>query len=176
MRIRSIAMMIIAGALIAFSAIAAACGDGDRLSLEDYMAELNILDDQFEERTDTLETRFDEEIAPFASDEEAVLKLYRELFDDGAQAVSEFVNGIDVLNPPAEAEAIHNRAVTAGRGVIAALNELVDQLQDAVSEADFDAAFESSAIETVGDAFTQACDEMQALAGANGIAVTFSCD
>ena len=177
MRIRSITTEICAGALIAFSAIAAACGSsGDTLSLADYIAELAILDDQYEERTNSLETRFEEDAAPFASDEEAALQLYRELLDDGARAISEFVNGIDALNPPAEAEAIHDRAVTDGRALAAAVNDLVDQLQDVASEADFNAAFESSAIDTVGEAFVQACEDIQTLADANGIDAAFNCD
>ena len=56
MGFRSIAMLIFALALLALGGIAVACGGGDdALSLEDYLAELDSLDAQYEERTDALE-------------------------------------------------------------------------------------------------------------------------
>lgn len=180
MKLRSLTTLLIAGTLIAFSAIAAACGSdngsgGDTLSLEDYMAEFDILDDQYENRGSELGRRLEEDIAPVVSDEAAVADFFRELFADGSQALSALVIDIDALNPPPEAKEIHNRAVTAGRAMAAAISDLADQLRDASSEADFIAAFESSAVDTAGEAFFQACADMQALANENGIEVTFYC-
>jgi len=189
MRIRTIVMMILVGALIALTAIAAACGgdgdgdgDGDgggggngTLTLEDYLAELDTLDNLYSERTDSLEAQFDEDLTTAGPDVEAIMQLSRDFFDDGARAVGEFVDGIDALNPPPEAEAIHNRAVTAGRDIVAVFDDLLERLQDASSEADFGAVMDSFSADAAGDEFTQACDDIQALADENGIDVTFSC-
>ena len=166
---------IIITLLLLASALAAACGGG-RLSLEDYMAEFDRLDEQYEDRGSELGRRLEEDIALVVSDEEAVLDLYREFFADASQALNALVFDIDALNPPAKAEAIQNRAVTAGRVMAAAFDVLRDELQDVTSEAGFTAAFESFEAASEGDEFSQACDDMQALAEANGIEVTLSCN
>jgi hypothetical protein len=143
-----------------------ACSDsGGELSLEEYFKELEALDQRFEEEGTEAEESFE-------SDD---LDTIKEGFEASVGVVEDFVNDLDDLDPPSEAEAAHESAVEAGNDLLAEFEVANDALQDAASEADLLGIFTGEAFGDASERFTAACVELQGIADENDIDVALNC-
>ena len=165
---------VIACLLVVAGSFAAACGsddDGDPLTLEEFFQQIEDLDNDYEARTVSLEADLDEAFADIESVDEAI-DAAQSFFDEGAAAIETFVEGIADIDPPAEAEEFHDEVVEAYRTVVDLFSDAVDQIEETTTEEEFDALFETSALE---DAFDEVCQDAQAFADDRGISVDFNC-
>lgn len=171
------------GAMVPLAAIggviAMACGgddDGGELSLEEYFAELEALDTEFEQRTDALDAQLNqgmESVDP--EDLDAVVEVFSGFLDDAVETVADFVDGLDGLNPPPEVETEHEAAVDAGRTVVEEFERLTDDVADFDSVADFIAMEEEPGFTDASDDFDQACFDLQDIADENDIDIELNC-
>ncbi len=180
MNMRTLRLALIASLLVIAGSFAAACddddgGSGDALTLEEFFQRIDVLDDEYEARTEALEAEFDEALAGVESVDE-VIDAAQSFFDEGAAAIENFVESIADIDPPAEAENLHDRVVEAGRTVVEQFSNAIDEIEEISTEEEFEALFEDSAIEDAFDRFTVVCLEAQAMANENGIDVEYNCD
>ena len=181
MNTRTLRLALIASLLVIAGSFAAACGDdgggndGDALTLEEFFQRIDVLDDEYEARTEALEAEFDEAFADVESVGE-VIDAAQSFFDEGAAAIENFVEGIADIDPPAEAENLHDRVVEAGRTVVELFSNAIDEIEEISTEEEFEALFEDSAIDDAFDRFTVVCLEVQAMANDNGFDVEYNCD
>lgn len=157
----------VAAALIGVALLGFACSDdgGGALTLEEYFAELQELDDRFEEEGDQLDAAFESED----------LDEIKSAVDDGTTSAREFVDDIDALEPPDEAQEAHAEAVAAGNELVDALDTFNDAVQDADSTEAL-AEIEFGAIGNASDRFTQACLDMEALAADLDAELDLNCE
>lgn len=158
---------MIAAAIIGVAMLGAACSDDDggALTLDAYFEKLQKLDDQFEEDSAALDAAF----------ESQDLDDIKSAVADGTDSTEEFIDDLDALEPPADAQEAHDEAVTAGKEFLVALRDFNDDVQDADStdalqEIPFDAIGEAS------DAFNDACLGLEALAADKDIELDLNCE
>ena len=171
--IRSIARVaLVAVMVILVGALAAACGDGGgELTLEEFFRELEAIDDEFEAEAAALEPQFQVLTADTTVAE--VLPLLRAQSD----LIEGFVDEIEDLKAPEEAQAIQDEAVIAGREVVETFDGLMEgaenvgTLEELITIFDEDAAFTAA-----DDRFTQACLDAEQLAADNSITVDLNCN
>lgn len=170
MKIRNLGLVCVLAPLAAFGAFAAACGGGsDQLTMEEFFTRVQTLDDQFSEDGDALDARFNDLTAD-SSVEDAT-----DLFNDQIDLIDAFVEDLADLNAPPEAQAVQDEAVTAGREVVQAFRDALDEASDAETIDDFAVIFNSDELNTTFDRFDQACVAAETMAIDNGITVDYSC-
>lgn len=146
-------------------------GSGDALTLAEFFTELEALDAKFETDSSELDAQYAD-----LSDEE-VLAQAPELFQEQADLVTEFVDGLDELEAPDEAADLQEEAVSAGRGVVDRLEGVLDEAGDAETLDELFAVFENDADFTAAiERFDQVCLDAEALATENDITVDLNCD
>ncbi len=181
MRHRITTIGLLVAALLAIFTPAAACGDNDdsanggALTLQQYLERLEELNVEYHERTDALEADYDEDIASIDTDAEGIT-ISNKFLRTGGNAITTFINGIERLNPPAEAGDVHDTAVSTGRAMAAGIADLTEELDETTTQEEYEALFEDSSLSVLGDAFEQSCFDTQDLADDNGIDATFICD
>lgn len=175
MKARILPLIGMAALMLALGAVMSSCDDGGgELTLDEYFEGLAKLDAEHDERATELEEKANEALASAESAEDAI-KAFQDQMSGALEAGKDFVDGIDDLNPPAEAEEAHEAAVEAGREVIEAFEAEKEALDDAESLDDVDAAF-SGDFETVAASFEQTCLALQAIADDNGIDEDLDCE
>jgi len=173
MKTHTILLAAISALALAFGAVA--CGSSEPLTLEEFMQELEALDNEYEERGNELNDSFDDEIADITEVDEAIDRSVQ-FFRDLSASLDSFVSGIEDLDAPEEAEQIQNNAVSAGRDALDAFDDLIAEAEEAETEAEFTAVTETADLQGVFAAFSAVCVEAQALADENDIDVSFNCN
>jgi len=167
------------GLLLASGLFAAACalvgvgggGGGGALTLEEFFAELEPLDDRFEADSNEIDARFDT-----LSDEE-VLDQAPDLLQEQAALISEFMDGLEDLEAPDEAADLQEQMVSAGRRVVDSFEAALSEVEDAATLDELFAVFDndedfSAAIER----FDEVCLDAEALAADNDITIDLNCE
>jgi len=165
--------LVAAALVLAFGTVAVACGggNGDGLTLEEYFQRLEALSTDNDQRGVALFESFGEE---FSSEEEQI-RATQEFWKEFLVLLGQFVNGLDDIDPPAEAEAAHEESVDAGAVMLKAYQELVDQMAEAESVSELAEGFGDIELGASSDRFEQACVALQGIADANGIDVSLNC-
>ena len=163
-----ICRIAMAGILIAATGGAVACSDddGDRMTMAEYIAALNVVDDETTERIDALFAGITDE-----NDVNQTRNAFSKLPDELERAAE----AADDLNPPTEAQAKHDALVKALNEFADATQDSADAAADATSVEEYFAAVESDAYTAADEGFTAACLDMQNLAKDNGITVDLGC-
>ena len=176
MKARFLPLVLIAAVLLAFGALAAACGDddGEELTLEEYFQRLEELSAEFDDEGNALDADKEGRFESAASEDEQV-DVFREFLDEALARSRDFVNDLDDLNPPAAAAVAHEDAVEAGRNVVELFESAIVVAEDAESFADAAALLEAPGFTEASDRFTDSCLALEELAAGNDIVVDLRC-
>jgi hypothetical protein len=177
-------MTRIAAVLTVFAvALAAGCGGDDgggRLSVEEYVERMNELNDDLEETTRQLEEGFDDEFAEFDLDEgdgelsDEQRDAFGEVFRSAAGALEDFADDLDGVNPPEEADALHEEFVDVTREFaerMAESGEDAERLDD--GEDAFTLVF---SLVGVGGEWEEACVAVEEFADEAGESLDMDCE
>ncbi len=176
---KAFVISIIAAALLALGTIAAACGGGDELTLEEYFEQAQVISDDADEEFEALYADFpDEDDEEFFSNEEN-LTVIKEFAARFPVIVRDTLDQVEALDPPAEAEEAHDEFLAAGNELLTLFVGLTGPVEEAesVSEAEelFGVGEEDPEIEAADQRFTDACLALEGIAEDNGIVVDFEC-
>jgi hypothetical protein len=159
---------VLLGLLLSVS-LGVACKDsGGSLSLEEYFAKLEELDQKFEADSATA----DAESAEAGEDVDAI----KDSFGEFVALIEDFVNELDDVDPPSEVEDAHNAGVEAGRDIQEEFERVIDKAQDAETLEELGAIFEDEELNAASDRFTQACLDLEQIAADNNIDADLNCD
>lgn len=163
---------ILLSALLAFAAFAPACGGGggDELTLEEYFAALQQLDDDFAEASAELDAQLE------GLSEEEVLDALPGVFGEQIDNVNTFIDGLDDLDAPDEAQDLQDEAVSAGREVSDLFETLAGELENVETVEELDTLFSDEAFNTAVERFDQACVDAETLAAENDITIDLDCE
>jgi hypothetical protein len=171
---KSLALLVAAGLLLALGAVAGACGgDGGGLSLEEYFAKLDAAQNEVDRK---FEEAFQQEEPGLDTSEEDVAAFAREIVQDFSTILADAEGTIGDLEPPAEAEDAHDALVQAIGGARTAIESAVDDIPGALSLEELETFFGSSELETATGAIDEACKELQLIADDNQIDVDLECE
>jgi hypothetical protein len=166
----------VAATLLALFVIGTGCnGGGGALTLEEYFAELQRLDDEESARSDELDQQIEEETDGL-TDEAEVIEIFKGYLPQFRESLERFVSNLGDLNPPDEAQEAHNEAVAAGEDFIDAFDAASGEIEDAQTFAEFGEIFEGGEVSAAGDRFTDACLDLEQIAADNNIDVDLDCD
>jgi CHASE3 domain sensor protein len=171
-------LVVMAVALLGLALGAAACDSGDdsrnprrdELTLGDYLSEIEDLQNDAQSRFDELDLDLD----PSASVDESK-ERFSEFFDELRAVIEDFVEGLQDLEPPEEAEELHADAVEASNDFLDALDESIEQIEDLDSLADL-LGLEAPEFDEATERFDQVCAELQQLADDNEIEADLGCE
>ena len=178
MKARFLPLALITAVLLAFGALAAGCGGGGTLTIEEYFQELGRLNASAEERIDAVyEAAFAEvDEANFESlPLEEQVEVFKDIFDAFPPLLENFLDDAKDLDPPAEVEDLHNDSVRAGDDFLEAIRDVAGQIDDVQSQVELDALAEDEATDAASERFDQACVALQDLADENDIDVDLAC-
>ncbi len=168
-------MRLLVSAIIAvgLALASAACSDdgGNALTLGDYFAELEEIEQRFDERDRAIEERLNQipTDGEFTDDSRANLK---DAFEDGIAILREFQEDLEAVNPPAEAADLHNEAIETYGDLITEFDELTVRLDSADS-------FEDAVSDFSGDTITaleESCTDLEQFASDHDIDVDLDCE
>jgi hypothetical protein len=140
--------------------------NGNELTLEEYFRELDILDN---ESSAEAEAAFDDVVD--TTDIDAI----KEAYDAYPGILGAFIEGLEDLDPPDEAEEVHERAVGAAREFGDALRDALTDLADVTSLEELGELGLGEEFTEAEDGFTTACLDLEELAVANSIDVDLDC-
>jgi len=171
---KSFALVAAIVVLVGLAAFGVACKNGGGgLSLEEYFTQLdaaqNEVDRQFDEAFQLEEPGPDtseEDIAAFARQ---VAEVFSTIFEDAEGTFGD-------IEPPAQAEEAHNALVQAIGDIRTAIDDVVDNIPDALSLEEMDAILGAPEVETASNAVDDACKELQQIADDNSIDVDLECE
>ncbi len=172
------APLFVAAALLALGSIAAACGGDDKLTLEEYFEQAQVITDDSDEEFEALYADFpDEDDEEFFSNEEN-LPLLKEIFAGFPVLLREALDQVEELNPPSEAEDAHDEFLATGREWLELLEGGADRVEavESISEA---GQIEEELEPALGEAsqrFIDACLVLEGIAAENGIVSDRPCD
>ena len=152
--------------LIGVVLLIGACGGDngtDALSLTEYFNGLQALSDEVASRADSLA-----EPAGFDDDVAGAFNQSLDIFRDFLRAVRD-------LHPPTEAQGAHDALVMALDAFIDGNEALLGPFEEASTEAEFSAIFESAPAEIEGAPIGSACEDLQQVATDNNIRVNLDC-
>lgn len=179
MKTRLVPLALIAVMVLAFGAIAAACGDGgdgggDELTLEEYFQRLETIGQDYDDAGSALNQEMEAKFDAAAPEDEQIA-LFRDFLDEALPLVSDFVNDLDDLSPPAAAADAHNDAVEAGQDLVGMFENVIVVADEATLFADAAALLDAPGFTEASDSFTNACLALQEIADDNGIDVDLRC-
>ena len=164
------------GLMIALALAFGACGDGEKkdggdgaagpLTLEQYFDKLQPLATKLDEDGNALDQR----IRGTLDIDEA-----KSVFGEYVTVLEGFVDELETLEPPAQAQQAHDGAVAAGRAFAAEFQRAVDQGRDAETFEDLFAGAEGESFGAASEAFTATCFALEQVADDNGITVDLGC-
>ncbi len=175
---KAFVISILAAALLALGTIAAACGGGDELSLEEYFEQAQVISDDSDEEFEALYADFpDEDDEEFFSNEEnlTVIKDFAARFP---VVFRDTLNDVEALDPPAEVEDAHDEFLAAGNELLILFVGLTGPVEEAESVSEAEVLFgdeDDPEIEAADQRFTDACLALEGIAADNGIVVHFGC-
>jgi hypothetical protein len=157
--------------LLVLSTIAAACGgDDEELTLEEFFQQGDAIDDDYGERFDRLSDEYpDPDPESFYED--------KPFFGEFAVLFREFIDELETLNPPPEAEDAFAELLTTGSELGEVLQELGDRLEGVESWAEASIVLDEGAAESraADERYWDACHSVRELADANDIVASFDC-
>ncbi len=169
---------LLVAALLAIFTLATACGGDDdgggALTLEGFYSQLETLAQDYEAEGGALDEQTSEDFEASESEEEAI-EVFASFIDGGTTAVTDFVDGLDDLNAPAEAADALEEAVAAGREVIDMFENIEIVLETVDTFEDATALMEGPGLADASDRFTDACFELDGIGEENGITVDLQC-
>lgn len=166
-----------AALLLALGTIAAACGDGNELTLEQYFQRIDALGNDLDEELNRLNEEFEETVEE-AESEEKVVDAFRNFLDPQPRLFEDFVGELESIALPSEVEDAHNEMVAIqaeGLELLEDLNERAQRFESASDVEELVAELEGPAFTAIGDQTEQACFALEAIADANGINVDLEC-
>ena len=155
--------------LLTLGAMAAACNGSGGLTLEAYLQRVDELDDARQQQAVALEEPLRE-----LSEAEAVVQL-RQILPQEIALFEDFADGLEDLDPPAEAEALHAEALDALQAFSQTFGDLSDEFAGVESFADLDALFSQQDAVDADERLTQVCLDIEQLAADNEITIDLSC-
>jgi len=190
-RITTIGLLV--AAVLAVFTLAAACGgDGDdggsanggdsangnggggALTLEEFYGQLEVLSQDWEDEGNALDKQASEDFEAAESEEETVA-VFISFIEDFTTATTDFVDGLDDLNAPAEAADAMDEAVAAGREVVDMFENIQVVLETVDTLADATALMEGPGFTDASDRFADACFALEDIAGESGLTVDLLC-
>ncbi|NNC74843.1 MAG: hypothetical protein HKN93_04950 [Acidimicrobiia bacterium] len=151
-------------------------GSSAEPEIQDYFNRVEAAADRYNQRLDEAETVSEaglDQTADDATFDAALVAALKQLYADGVVITTDFVNDLDAIEPPSQAVDKHTEAVTIGRQLVEALEELdlsginqLEALQTAVGE--------SRAAELIVD-FDRTCIVLESLAVENNASVELNC-
>ncbi len=180
MKRRLFAPLFVAAALLALGSIAAACGGDDKLTLEEYFEQAQVISDDSDEEFEALYADFpDEDDEEFFSNEEnlSVIKDFAARFP---VIFRDTLNDVEALDPPPEVEDAHDEFLAAGRDLLTLFEGLTSPVEEAESVSEVEELFgigeEDPEIEAADQRFMDACLALEGIADDNGVVVDFDCE
>ncbi len=153
--------------LLVLSTIAAACGGDEKPTLEEFFRQADAIDDDYLERFDRLPDEYPEpDLENFQE--------YKAFFGEYAVLFTDFIDELENLNPPSEAENAFTELLTAGGEYGEGLQELGSRIGGAESLAEAEQFLGEGVVES-GGRYRLACHSLQEVAAAHGIVVRFDC-
>lgn len=143
--------------------------DGDSLTLEEYFQKVEEIDRSQIERSDALETRFDE-LGEDASVDEAA-----DLFDEQVDLLRDFHGDLEDVEAPEEVADAHGRAVEALGDAVDTFDDLANRFRDADTLEEAFGQFDDSAFADFERA-DEACSDLVQVAADNNIEVELDCE
>lgn len=174
---KRIALLLSTGLLIAFGAIAVACGDdggGGGLTLEEYFQRAVELDQEHEAVAEPQRAILDQSLQGLA-DEAALPAGAREALKELHAEEINFAEALSGLQPAAEAEDAHREAIDALQAEAVVFGEIVDQLNETTTLAQLNELFESEEAVQAEERRTSACLALQQLASDNNAEAALTC-
>ncbi len=173
MKTRILPLAFVAALVLAFGAIAAACGGGgEPLTLEEYFQRLDEVLDNADDRFEALVDQCREDVESAESE----LAATRCFFDASAQVLKDVQDETDDLDPPAEAAAAHEELVTAGADFEQLVDDFGERFGDIESMSELEELSEAPELEEAGKRVEQACFDVEEIARENDIEVGLDCD
>lgn len=176
---RTILIAALAAVLSAFTLAATACdgdGGGDALTLEEYFARFEEIDQNVDAEIEALFADFPEDDAGFFEDEEN-LPLVQELFAGFPRVLGDALDELRGVNPPSEVEEAHDEFLEAGDELLAVFEDVSGQAQDAETMAEIDTINTEGSVEIdpLQATFDSACLDIVDVATENDISIDVSC-
>ncbi len=157
------------------AALALGCRDSaDTLTLEEYFAELEAIDNDLSAQFEEVFARLPEDmpVEEFLADE-ANLLLVKDYFATLPPIIGDTVDRLKALDAPSEVEKEHDALVDAGENFVVALENDNEFVNEAETMAEFDALTDQ--LNTIfglsADRFEEACLDLLAVGEAHGIIV-----
>lgn len=161
---------LVAVALLAAGMFAAACGGSDDKDGGDGTVSLDEYFQQIDELAATLES----DLAAVPSDDPSSVDDAVTQLSDVTAAFDSFANGLDDIDPPAEAADAHDATASSMHDWVDELNGVSDEVAGAASGADALALL--NGLDTSGlEASQQGCRDLQEVADSNQIDVDLGC-
>lgn len=126
--------------LLALAAAGGACAGSDQMSLEEYFARVQALDDASAERSEPLEAEFEELFAAGVSLEERA-KGSQLFFTEALDQIEGYQSDLRALDPPQEVAALHAEIIGGLAGVIEEIEAAIKLLDEVRSEEELAAVF-----------------------------------
>lgn len=149
-------------------------GGGGGLTLAEYFAEYERIDNAAESRTEQLQNEYADVLSATTLDEATRTRL-TEYFEKQVAARRAYLNGIGDLKPPDKATAAHEESVTAYEAVLAAFEPVVVDLETASTISDLDRIFSGQALTDAIARADESCRTLQTLADDNDINANLEC-
>ena len=152
----------------------AACGgdnDSDESNLREYFGRLQTLTDEVRDRAATTvadPTNLD-------PSDPATFDNIASVFDESLDIYRDFVDDVRDLNPPNEARDAHDTLIDTLDAFLGSNEELIDQIENADTEAAFSAIFANAAADIEVVPVDAACGNLQQVAADNNISVNLDC-
>jgi hypothetical protein len=178
MKRRLIAPLFVAAALLALGSIAAACGGDDKLTLEEYFEQFQVIDADVDAKFETLYEDFPDEGEEELFSNEENLPLFKEIFAGFPVILTDALDALEELNPPSETEDAHDEFLATGREWLEVLEDGADRVEAVESILEIE-QIEEELEPAQGEAqerFDAACLDLVGVGQANGIVVDVSCE
>jgi len=164
---------------VTLAGLAAACdgGGGESLTLEEYFARFEEIDQNVDQEIEALFADFPESDIDFFANEEN-LPLVKDLFAGFPRVLGDALDELRDLDPPSEAEDEHDTFLEAGDELLTAFENAAEQVADIDSISEVEAINQSAEAEIgpATDAFDAACLSLVAVGTEAGLTVEVTCD
>jgi hypothetical protein len=159
--------------VVAVLPMAVACSGGSgSVSLDEYFEELQALDDEFSAEQDELDEEYTDRLNVDEFSDE-VRDDFQAYFSSTRAAAEDFVNELDELDAPEEAEDTHNEAVERFNDCLTDTENVADEIGTAASFEEIGEILDESTGSCANT--TQSCADLQAIADEEDIEVDLTC-
>jgi hypothetical protein len=152
------------------------CNDSsDALSLDEYFAEFEAIDADVDAQIEAAYADFPEDADDFSDDTN--LPYFKDLIAVFPRVVSDLLDQLNDLEPPAEVEDAHNELIDAGEDLLVVFQNAADELGGAATMAEFGSLNDELdlTIAPASTRFDAACLAVVAIGEDNGVAVDVTC-